>query len=150
MRSPAITTRLFALLIVLFSVCALPYAALADDTSQGLVVTPVVIDEQGKARDIINESIALTNNSDQPVELYPSVNDVNDETGEQAFSYAQDASGLTDSLSNWIELSRGVIDLSPGQNVEVPFTITISPNADPGTYHAIISFGEGNTRDEAQ
>jgi hypothetical protein len=113
-------------------------------------VTPVVFDEKGKARDIINESITLTNTSIYPMELYPSVNDVNDATGQQPFQYAQNSTALSDSLSNWIELSRGVIDLAPGEVKTVPFVITINENAVPNMYHANITFSEGNTRDQAQ
>ena len=140
----ALVLASFALLVA-----GRPIAAYADDTSD-LTITPVVIDEKGKARDIINESITLTNDSSHLLELYPSVNDVNDETGEQAFQYAQNSAGLSDSLSNWIELSRGVIELGPGEQKVVPFTITINENAVAGTYHAVITFGEGTTRDDAE
>ena len=120
------------------------------DTSSGLTISPVVIDEKGKARDIINESITLTNNTAYNMVLYPSINDVNNESGMQTFQYAQDSSGLKNSLSNWVELSRGTIEISPGEQKVVPFTITINENAIANTYHAVIAFGEGNTRDQAE
>ena len=133
-------------LIALFAAPLVVFA----DTSMGLTVMPVVFDEKGKARDIINETITLSNTSTYPLELYSSVNDVNDATGQQPFQYAQNSSGLSDSLSNWIELTRGVIDLAPGEVKSVPFVITINENAVPNMYHANITFGEGNTRDQAQ
>jgi hypothetical protein len=75
---------------------------------------------------------------------------VNDESGQQPFQYAQGASGLSNSLSNWIELTRGVIDLAPGEVKSVPFVITINQNAVPNMYHANVTFSEGSTRDQAQ
>ncbi len=125
-----------------------PSIALADG-SMGLTVTPVVIDEKGKIRDILNETLTLTNTGVGTLTLFPSINDVNDANGQQPFAYAQNASGLTASLSNWTELSRGVIDLAPGETKTVPFVITISPNAIPNTYHANITFTQGTTREEA-
>lgn len=147
-RSPRNAFAVLALLIALPSL--FPAGAAHADGPQSLTVTPVVIDEKGKARDIINESITLTNTGTTPLELYPIVRDINDATGEKPFQYAQDSSGLTASLANWIELSRGEIDLAPGEVKKIPFVITINLNAVPGTYHAAISFGMGSSRDQAE
>ncbi len=143
------TMRAFGRLVfVLCSIAPLlPYAALAD--SALLTFTPVVIDEKGHTRDILKETITLTNTSNRKLTLYPSVNDVERADGQQAFSPAQDAGDLSASLANWIELSRGVIEISPGEIRQVPFVIHINQNAIPNTYHAQISFGDGSTRDEA-
>ena len=148
MRTNIIRSLIYSTVIAV-TLAATPLVVLAD-TSTGLTVTPVVFDEKGKVRDIVNESITLTNTSVYPMELYPSVNDVKDATGAQPFQYAQNGSGLTDSLSNWIELSRGVIDLAPGEVKTIPFVITINQNAIPDMYHAAITFAQGNTRDQAQ
>ena len=138
--------------LLLLTLCAplliTPLIASAAPTSP-LSVTPVVIDEKAKARDILNESITLTNTGSYTLEVYPSVNDVQDAAGTQGFSYAQSSAGLSDSLSNWIELSRGVITLGPGERKIIPFVITVNLNAVPNAYHALITFTQGNTRDEA-
>jgi len=137
-------------LVILSLMCvALPFVAQAS-TSSDIAVTPAVIDLKGKARDIIKESIVITNTSDHQITLYPSVDDINVESGSQTFTYAQSSTGLSDSLSNWIELSRGVVTLGPGEQREVPFVITINENAVVNTYHSAITFGEGDTRDEAE
>ena len=128
---------------------SLPVVASADGPFS-LTVTPVVIDEKAKIRDIIHETITLTNTGTAPLELYPTINDVKDATGKQSFQYAHDASGLTDSLSNWTELSRGVINLAPGEVRSVPFVITVNRSAIPGTYHSSITFAQGNSRDQAE
>ena len=115
-----------------------------------LTVTPVVIDNKAKARDILQEKVSITNATEHKLSIYPSVNNVAPKDGEQAFTPAQGADALADSLANWIELSRGVIELSPGETREVPFIIHVNFNAVPGTYHANISFGAGTTRAEAE
>lgn len=118
--------------------------------SAQLTATPVVIDEKAKARDIIKESVTITNTADHKLDIYPAVNNVEARDGEQQFTPAQGSEDLAASLANWIELSRGVIELSPGETKEVPFVIHVNLNAVPGTYHAQISFFAGTTRDEAQ
>lgn len=115
-----------------------------------LSVTPVVIDEKAQVRDILKETITLTNTSNHKLTLYPSVNNVERADGEQAFAPAQGSEDLAASLANWIELSRGVIELSPGEVREVPFIVHINLNALPNTYHAQLSFAEGSTRAEAE
>lgn len=118
-------------------------------TSPDLVVTPVVIDEKVKQRDIVKESIMVKNNTNHVLDLYPSVNDINPQLGEQGFSRADDSTALSDSLANWIELSRGEIQLGPGEEKAVPFIIRVNMNAVANSYHAQISLTAGGTRAEA-
>ena len=115
-------------------------------TTTDLSVTPVVIDEKAKARDILKETIMLKNTSNHKLSLYPSVNNINPKEGEQGFSVAEDSQALSNSLANWIELSRGVVELSPGEEKAVPFIIRLNLNAIPDTYHAQVSFTQGETR----
>ena len=114
-----------------------------------LDVTPVVIDEKGKPRDILKQTIKIINTSERKLNLYPSVNDVHKVEGEQEFVAAQTGEDRKDSLANWIELSRGVIDLGPGEEKEISFVIRINVTAVVGSYHATISFTEGGARDAA-
>lgn len=120
------------------------------DSSSDLTVVPVVVDEKAKARDILKETITITNTTQRKLNLYTTVNDVTPEAGQEQFVSAQGADDKKDSLANWIEISRGVIDLNPGESREIPFVIRVSLNALPGTYHADISFYEGSTLAEAQ
>lgn len=115
-------------------------------TSTDLSVTPVVIDEKAKARDILKETITVRNTSNHVLSLYPSVDNINPEDGEKTFSVAQNSQDLSDSLANWIELSRGVVQLGPGEEKSIPFIIRLNLNAVPGMYHAQISLTEGITR----
>jgi hypothetical protein len=54
------------------------------------------------------------------------------------------------SLANWIELSRGVVELGPGEEKIIPFVIRVNLAAEPGMYHAKILFSEGSTRSDAE
>jgi hypothetical protein len=117
--------------------------------SPDLNITPAVIDEKVESRDILKENITLKNNTNHLLELYPSVNDVDKTSGAQRFSRASDSQGLSNSLANWIELTRGMVQLGPGEEKSVPFVIRINQNAVSDSYHAQIIFTEGVTRAEA-
>ncbi|HUO50796.1 MAG TPA: hypothetical protein VMU25_04510 [Candidatus Paceibacterota bacterium] len=137
--------KILAIACLLFSaLTSMPHGARADSTA-ALTVVPVVIDEKAKAQDILNETITITNTSNRKLLLYPSVNDEQDTSGQQQFSHAEDAQQLSDSLSNWIELSRAMIQLPPGQSQSVPFVIRVPTDTVPGSYHAIVSFYDGST-----
>lgn len=120
------------------------------DSSADLTITPVVIDGKAKAREILKQTISITNTSQRKLNLYPAVNNVTPQEGQEVFESSHSADDQKDSLANWIEISRGVIDIKPGETKEIPFVIRVSLNALPGTYHADISFYEGPTLADAQ
>ena len=142
----------FALTIACTTVLSLfgVHVAYAVQQTPELDVTPVVIDEKGKPRDILKQSIKITNTSERKLQLYPSVNDVHKVEGEQEFVPAQTGDDKKESLANWIELSRGVVELGPGEEKEIPFVIRINVTAVVGSYHAVISFSEGGARSAAE
>ncbi len=139
--------RTSALLMLLSLLLPLPIAA---QESAALTVTPVVIDEKAKARDILKQTVMLKNNTDRRLNIYPSVNDIDAQEGEQGFVSAQDSGDRSASLANWIELSRGVVELDPGQEKEIPFVIRVNMSAVPGKYHAQMTFAEGGDRVNAE
>lgn len=112
-------------------------------------VTPVVIDEKAKARDILKESVTLTNNTVRKLNVYTFVNNISTREGEQEFLDPSKALHAS-SLANWIEISRGVIELLPQDIKKIDFLIRVNLRAKPGVYHALISFAEGSTRDIAK
>jgi hypothetical protein len=121
----------------------------SENISDTVAVTPAVIDEEGKARDIIKKSVTVRNRSNSLISLYPSVNNIDMVNGKEEFQQSTEAD-KTRSLANWIEISRGVIELEPGEEKEIPFVIRINMRAEPGNYHARISFAEGSSRAEAK
>ncbi|MFH1193663.1 MAG: hypothetical protein V1661_01570 [bacterium] len=114
-----------------------------------LTVSPIIIDEKGKARDILNESVTIANTSGRKIDVYAFVNNVAPEEGKQEFE-SLSGDGLATSLANWILFPRGVIELAPGESKKIDFKIEINVKAEPGKYHAIISFGTGSSAAEAE
>ena len=119
--------------------------------SLNYTVSPRVIDEKLEGRDIITRDITLVNTGSQPITIYPSVNNISLDAGGEIQEFVQAvASDRTTSLASWIEISRLGVDMKPGETKVFPLTLRINPNPKPGTYHALISFGNGGNRDEAE
>ena len=146
-----LTSSRFLLVLTLFVLSALNASTVyAQGGNADLSISPAIIDEKAKARDIIKESVTITNTSNHKLLLYPSVFNVRPGSGQEGFHPAVTASDRSDSLANWIELSRGVIELNPGEERQVPFTIRVNLNAVPDAYHAVVSFSDGGTRESAE
>ncbi|MFA5174922.1 MAG: hypothetical protein WC430_00650 [Patescibacteria group bacterium] len=131
----------FSLILSLF------FCAFAEAST--LSVSPVVLDEKVKARDILKESLTVTNTSDVKLNIFTFVNNISAEDGQQSFSDPTKAD-LSSSLANWIEIGRGAFELLPGEKKKIDFLVGVNMRALPGIYHAAISFSEGSTRDEAE
>ena len=114
-----------------------------------ITISPAVFDFKAKARDILKEKIVLTNKSNVKLNVYTFVNNILAATGEAKFLDPA-AADHSSSLANWISISRGVLELAPGEKKEIDFSVEVNMRAKPGIYHAIISFAAGATRAEAE
>ncbi len=108
-------------------------------------VSPVVANEKAKPRDIIKKELLVTNNTDRRMDLYITVENVDPTKGAQDFA-APSQSDLSTSLANWVEITRGVIELAPQESRKIPYLIHVNLTAKPGSYYARISFSTGPTR----
>ncbi|OGD31420.1 hypothetical protein A3C91_04770 [Candidatus Azambacteria bacterium RIFCSPHIGHO2_02_FULL_52_12] len=112
-------------------------------------VRPAIIDEKAKARDMLAESLTLANATDRTLLVYASVANVAMKDGAQEFLDPSQAD-YASSLANWIEISRGVIELAPREEKKIDALIRVNLRARPGMYHAVILFHEGPTREQAE
>jgi hypothetical protein len=141
-------SAVFTLAVFAVAIFFLPVFAHAADFS----VTPAVIDGKGKVREILRYTVTLENTSDHLVSLYPWVTDIDSTGGRPS---GGDLSGSRDveakeSLARWVEVTRGVIDLMPGERREVPVLVRVHLNAEHGIYHAAIRFSHGSNRADAE
>jgi hypothetical protein len=113
-------------------------------------VAPLAFNLNVEKRDIISETITLTNTTGQQIRLYASVNEVSvDGEGVVEAFVEPSLVDKTTSPTSWIEINRGRIELAPGEVREVPFTVRMNPNTAPGDYSVFIGFGEGSNQPEA-
>jgi len=118
-------------------------------TVDRLSVTPAVIDEKALPRDIFSEVITVTNVTSSKIDVYPIVNNVDVADGKREFLNRADVD-LKNSLANWIQISRGSVELGPGESHEFPVTINVNLKAQPDKHHALISFMWGGSRAYAE
>ncbi len=123
-----------------------PLSTLADFT-----VSPMLVDVTADARDNFTKTITLTNLGGGNTRLYASVHEIEVGEGEdiKAFVPASMSDGAT-SITSWIEVNRGRIELTGGEVKEIPLTVRVNPNTLPGLYHAYIGFSDGFNRDDAE
>lgn len=140
--------KIIILIFAAVGIFVFPAFALASPNFR-LEVTPAVIDEKGKKRDIFKESLVIENTSKGKLDVYTFVNNISIEDGKQEFLSLAGAD-LADSLANWIEIPRSMLELGPGESKKIDFKIQINLRAEPGEYHALISFADGSTRSEAE
>ena len=123
--------------------------AISAQVEAGVVISPHIIDEKAKARDVLEFTITLVNNTDKKVSIYPVVNDISETDGQQAFIDPH-LLDKTESLARWIEFQRSLIELMPSEEKQVPLKINIDLNAKPGKRYAVITLPQGNNRPLAE
>lgn len=133
----------------LLCMCVVLWPPAGASAQENFTITPVVETLKGKQRDIIKKELRIFNATQSKQNFYAVVTPVDPMSGESEFVAPTNAD-LATSLSNWIELTRGVIELMPGEEQTIPYLVNINMRALPGIYHAKITFGMGTTRADAE
>lgn len=128
-------------LIVFWGAFSLAWPVLAAEPPVFIGVTPLVVDIKAKARDILKQSFTIKNTDAFKHIVYPAVNNISAETGRQEFLEPGRADQSA-SLANWIAVTRGGIELLPGEKKTIEFSLEVNLRAAPGMYHAVISFAD--------
>jgi len=119
------------------------------DETEKYTVSPVVTNEKVKPRDIVKKELVVTNNLDRRVDLYISVENIDPTEGSQDIE-SPAVADLSTSLANWVEITRGVIELGPYESRKIPYLIHVNLSAKPGNYFARIQFRDGARRSDAE
>lgn len=132
---------------LLLVICIIPLSA----TAANYFVSPLVVDHELEKRDLREETITITNNEGRMVTLYPTVNEVSVNQGGGVHTFVEPSmTDRTTSVTSWLEISRAVVELMPGETKNLTLTIRVNPEVVPGEYHAFIGFPEGGNRPEAE
>jgi hypothetical protein len=114
-------------------------------------VSPLLIEHATEARDLFEETVKITNTTDRKLRIFPTVNEITiGDEGEIKSFVPASMSDNTTSITSWIEVTRGRVEINPGETIKIPVSFRIHPNAAPGEYHAFVGFGEGSKRDEVE
>lgn len=125
----------------------LPYVATANEIS----VQPLLLDLDLKSREVVTRDITLTNDSETKISVYATVNEIAiDGSGDIKEFITPVMTDRTNTITSWIEIGRGRIELLPKETKVIPLTIRMHPQTIPGTYHAFIGFVPEKKRPEAE
>ncbi|MCK5027576.1 MAG: hypothetical protein KAS07_04100 [Candidatus Pacebacteria bacterium] len=142
-------TKIIWNIFILLAICLFITPSAVFAVSDSFSLSPLIVDEKAKPRDILKQTAVLTNNTERKVTIYVTVKNMDLSDGEQVFEHYNKAE-IETSLANWIEIKRSVIELEPGETKRIPYLIQVHLSALPGIYHAKAYFQEGSNRGEAQ
>jgi len=128
------TTLLLTLSVVIASVFGVRSA-------QALTLVPPSLEYSTVRGQTVEGKIKLLNNENRSLVLTSSTSNfgAKDETGEPDFKFDAPSADL----ASWIKINSGQLTLEPGETKEVPFTITVPADAEPGGHYAGIFFASG-------
>lgn len=135
-------------LIFFFTLSLSPFFLNASEIS----IRPFLIDEVLQPRDQVRKLVTISSDYEvRKAVLYATVNEITvGNEGEIKEFVTPVETDRTNTVTSWIEVSRGRIEIPHGETREVPITLKINPSAEPGEYHVFIGFVEAPNRPEAE
>jgi hypothetical protein len=141
-----------SLLLKALILCAFMSVTATALAAQDFTVSPLIIDYDAEARDIINRDITLSNPTDRPIRVYASVHEVTvaDNTEVLEFIPPSMTEDRASAITSWLEISRARLEIPAKGTLVVPLSIRVHPNAAPGVYHALVGFASGRNFDDIE
>jgi len=130
--------------IAVFLVGFLALAQLPTVLAAGIILSPPKFEFRANPGDTIRGVVKLTNQNENAISMSSSVGDfmAKNESGSPAFvARGDEAVDTAFSLSSWIHVNDGkAIDIGANGKADVPFSIDIPANAEPGGHYGVIFF----------
>lgn len=113
----------------------------SDNTSEGLTISPPVVEINLEPGNSYEKTVKITNPTDSLVELYPVAMNfgAKDESGTPTFLSAEDDS-YTFSMANWIKFDTEKVALTSQQVVDFEYTIEVPADVEPGGHYGVLFF----------
>lgn len=119
--------------------------------SEDFTVSPLIIDITANPRESFERTITIENKHTNSLRLFASVNEITIGDDSEIKTFVPSSmSDRTTSVTSWIEITRGRLDIKSGEKMEVPLVVRINPNTPPGLYHAFVGFASATNRDIAE
>ena len=136
--------KLFIISIVIFSFACF-FSTSASEDRLTLTVTPPLIKINISPGEVWSSSVKVVNNNPRDLEVFASVMDFKSgQEGGIVFIKEKDSqAGERFLLSHWVEISREPILIPAYQSRQVPFTIRVPLDAEPGGKYATVLVGTG-------
>ena len=119
------------------------FLTFAQSSSLSLTITPPLIKINLSPGQVWSSYVKVVNNNPELINVFASVLDfTSGETGGvNFFEIPKDKESEKAFMSQWIEISKGPIEIPPFQSKEIPFQIFVPKEADPGGHYAAILIG---------
>lgn len=127
--------------LFLFSLSFLESEIIHAQTTMGIKISPVRVEDIVDPGQTLQREIKVTNASESPKTLYVFLKDfkADDESGTPKLIAPGSEEGYY--LASWIDVSSEGFDFAPGEEKVIPFFINIPENTGPGGYYGGIFFG---------
>lgn len=132
--------------IFLASAFLLPAVAYAQSTeAMSLTITPPFFELNVNPGDSWSSSIRVVNTNAGMLQVHAVVMGfaAADEFGHGNFTPLSELAGNSDALANWITVSDAPVSVPSDGAVDVPFSVSVPPNASPGGHYGAILIGTG-------
>ncbi len=138
---PLIVLSLFILTTAVFTGVA------AAQGSEGLKVTPAIIEDKVNPGDVYRFTITVTNIAPTPKTFTLSAQDIKglDDAGLPIFA-AEDEEPTAYALSSWITISEPSITLGAGESRTVPYSVRVPAQTSPGAHFGGVFFDSGTAK----
>lgn len=107
--------------------------------ARALTIVPPSLEFSVKPGDRVTTKVKLFNEEPKAISVFSSTANftAKDEAGDPNFTFEDTPTDL----ASWIDVGRGPFTLASGDRLEVPVTITVPKNAEPGGHYASLFFG---------
>lgn len=130
----------FKIILTATAVLAVSGICFTARPAEALTLVPPSIEFSAQPGQTIDQGkIKLFNEEQDPISVFTSISNftAKDEAGNPNFDFEET---LTD-LADWIDVGGGPFTLQPGDKIEIPFSIKVPADAEPGGHYASIFFG---------
>ena len=137
----------YPLLLWVFLLLCAAAPARADESSLSVTVTPPLFQLSIGPGESWTSDLKIVNNNSYAVTYYAQVMDMqaSGEDGQSKFiplvDEANDPTLQTYALAGWVTIPPAPISVPPGASADLPFTVAIPQNAEPGGHYAAILVG---------
>ena len=138
---------LFFLAIFLFIFIAVPAQA---QSSAGIKISPVKIEEMVEPGEVFKSQVKVTNEFNKTRIFYVYLRDFKSEGESGTAKLVIPGTEEGYYLASWIDVDSKGIELAPGQERIVPFTVNVPENVGPGGYFGAIILGTEPPRIQQQ
>lgn len=133
-----LSMKKYGLLVAILGVCA---SLLAGSPAHALSLAPTYYEINAKPGEVVTKAVRVTNDSDEPIVLTHDTTNFVAGAGEQGYPQFTGKQTDVSTLANWITVNVPKITIPPRQKVDVPFTIVVPANAEPGGHYAALTWG---------